>query len=564
MRKSASRLWTVWVVTSLVTGILFAGRVQAGLIILVDPSITIDKVRDLTIDKGNLVVELATGAKKVILLPPGALENIAKWAADPVSGPMILSMDGSFVSSGKNYTPSGVTRELGEAMLYYDVFAHELALGFLPEKQQTHPLVVRRGATHLPEAQYKSLINKTNKSETALWYQRLTEHYEYPVVFPIGEFTLRAMKSDDDYPIRLEVESWLTFYPQLWYRAIFVPSAWDNMAAMLPYRPLQGDMEEHWEEYRKAFPPMDELSAVVETYALLKAVHRGDDKLWKAFRERLLPNGEAIETPEVQYTETRLRDSGWRSEKDALVGWVTLCRDSIQDQIETTQQANIALSLMGTFDWAKLEPQVAETWRNGIAKLAKTNPHLEAKLILAGCVRTDPAGDEMANSVEHFQKAAQQGPELFRLRVQGLHRLDALAPKMGDRAKAVLQAERRAVLSDYHKQVTDALSRADQDLNVWENLIQDVYSTNLIDDAKRTLSEQEFLEFMRDLASVHYHRAMAPQVGREITLIHAHFRFLRYITDVVGEKNPTDDLLGQIRIWRAELAAKMGLKEEKE
>lgn len=57
---------------------------------------------------------------------------------------------------------------------------------------------------------------------------------------------------------------------------------------------------------------------------------------------------------------------------------------------------------------------------------------------------------------------------------------------------------------------------------------------------------------------------MAPQVGREVTLIHAHCRFLRYVADVVEGQNPGDDLLGQIRTWRGELAAKMGLKERKE
>lgn len=391
-------------------------------------------------------------------------------------------MDGSFVSSGKNYTPAGVSRELGGALFYYDVFAHQLALGGVPQTLRSHPLVVRQGESALPSAQFKLLVDRANTSERALWFRRLAQRYEYPVIHPIGEFSLRATDSGGEYPVKIEVSSWLTFYPRLWYSPISVPAAWGNTAAMIPYGPLQKDMEERWSDYRKAFRQMDELTSIFEAYTVLKLAKRDNAKLWNAFRVRYVTGV----LPKVEFEGAELQDTGWRGDRDTLLARVGLCRSAIGTKIETTHQANLALSLMWTYKWSKIEPEAEAGWKKEIAELAKRNPNLEAKLVLAGCLRADPAGDEVAESIERFLKIVRQSPDLFRLRVQGIHRLARLGPKLSGRAEAMLRAERRAVLADFHNQVAGAVSRHDTDLFVWENLIQDVYSTDLIEDAKAT------------------------------------------------------------------------------
>src|SRR5206468_1954920 len=72
-----------------------------------------------------------------------------------------------------------------------------------------------------------------------------------------------------------------------WYRPTVVPSEWDRTAATLPYDPLLRDIRDNWPEYRRAFRPMNELSGVVEAFALLRAVNRQNQAVWARFRDRL-------------------------------------------------------------------------------------------------------------------------------------------------------------------------------------------------------------------------------------------------------------------------------------
>src|SRR5262249_40623883 len=69
---------------------------KGGLVIEVDPAIQIRAVSDLAIDRGNLVIKLEAGHRRIIQLPPGALELIAAWAASEADGPMIFSIDQAF------------------------------------------------------------------------------------------------------------------------------------------------------------------------------------------------------------------------------------------------------------------------------------------------------------------------------------------------------------------------------------------------------------------------------------------------------------------------------------
>src|SRR5262249_56722301 len=101
------------------------------------------------------------------------------------------------------------------------------------------------------------------------------------------------------------------------------------------------------------------------------------------------------------------------------------------------------------------------------------------------------------------------GRDVFRLRVQGLHRLTTAGemnrrrieaierytewPSLhawagrartdNDEALALVTRERGAVLAEFRRQVSEASARADAsapNLFVWENLSQNVYSVDLV------------------------------------------------------------------------------------
>src|SRR5690242_4685374 len=110
---------------------LAAGWSEAGLIIEVSPDIDAASIRDLAIDRGNLIVRYGRG-ESTIKLPSGAIERIANWVRRDVLGPVVVSGDEGFVPGlGGRYFPPQLDQDLGLALLDYDLYAVMVASGTL-------------------------------------------------------------------------------------------------------------------------------------------------------------------------------------------------------------------------------------------------------------------------------------------------------------------------------------------------------------------------------------------------------------------------------------------------
>jgi len=401
---------------------------ESGLIIEVDPSIDIRTVSDLAIRRGNLIIRYSEGtSNSEIHLAPGVLERISLWAGSEARGPMVVSYDNVFVRGGAGlYYPPYIQKDLGGAFADYDAFAANLAVGFLPENGiASHPLVKRMGEAALPHRQYASLMDVDNKATSAVWYRHLAAQYILPPGCPeagstlavIGEHTIRAVPAREGLPVRLEVISHRWMVPNKWYRGVNVPSEWDRWIAALPFDPLRKDIEEHWDEYRAAFKPLDELSSIVESYAILAAVRRQNESLWIRFRDRLMQGADDLEVPPMSATPegVRLEPPPLPSEDD----WLQLAVKTALPNIETTAQANLVLAFMAK---GKLRKQSWPRYRPRIEALAENDLILRARLALVDALEADPK-EEVLLHTRRFFEMTRGKPDLYRLRVQGLHKL---------------------------------------------------------------------------------------------------------------------------------------------
>jgi hypothetical protein len=583
-----------WFVVSVLAFLACAGRADAGLVIEVDPKIDGKRVESLAIDRGYLVVRYSGDGdteRRVLQLPPGALPWIAYWAAGKSDGPLVISVDSSFENFGQTYVPpylrefpkaGSLPNPLGQALIEYDVYAHSITHGGLPLNTRTHPLIARLGNdSGMPHRQHDRLMDRDNLKEEAVTYRRLTERYTLPPgEGAVGELVIRVKPTRDGYPLRLEVEPLLTVLTHAWYRPIVVPSEWDRAVALLPYATLHRDMQEHWADYRKAFRPMEEVSSVAEAFAVLRAVNRQNPQVWAVFHDRLtqgLTDREFKQNGLPRFYASRgleLVPPLWSLDRwnDAMVA-------SVGDRIDTTAKADMALALLVERPFlVKAENQ--NRWQDQLKARAKEDARLEAKLALYEALRADPGTDDLVTSAARFFELTKARRELFRLRVQGLKRLDnyldTIDSKIGDlkqdyswpslqkwadaaNARVIkfddlIVDERKAVVSAFRSQVAAAVARsgAKPDLALWEELSQNVYSVDL-----HSLLGGNSLDAdtIRLLARIHYHRGMSPQVGKEFDYMHANFRYLGYL----AARAPNQQLAKEVRLYQAELARCMNL-----
>jgi hypothetical protein len=607
-----------WAAAALILVALW-GVAEGGLVIEVDQSISGRAVSDLAIRRGHMVVKSGPGAaRSEIALPAGALERIAVWAKRDVRGPMIISIDSVFLrdmggdAATKAYHPPGMDPMLGDAFTWYDNYADLVARGALPKAPGVvHPLIQRAGdRSALPQGRYLALMDRSNRSNQAIWFRRLASRYTEPPAF-VGQLTLRAhpATSAEGLPVRLEIEShgWMT--TRRWYRGIDVPSEEDRAAAALPYLAIREDIETHWDEYRQTFPTLNELSSTIEAYAILDAVYRDNPQVWDRFIDRMTQGVEEAEAPRLAF------DSGsYIRELDfppvpSRDDWVKLCIEHLGERIETTAEAELALALLAAplVDnvrpgpgvrppaWRSLLRDREETWRREVARLAEKDRWLNVRFQLVEALRADPQEPGALEAAHRFFESAKGLPDGFRLRVQGLHLLrrheEAIRGSLvqlerysdvalespwaslkqwtrqgmtrTQEALASLDKERNVILADFRREVADHLARVvedDPDLFVWEQLSQNIYSVGLMG-----LAEEEYgrgdipADLIRLVAEVHYHRARAAQPGMELANRHAHYRFLQYLLDRCPKDE--DNLRNTIRTYRVKLAEAMQIKE---
>lgn len=543
-------------------------RAEAGLIIDVDLKINGRRVHGLEIQGNNLVV-IYSSSRKIIELPENALELVTLWASQNTKGPFIFSIDAALVTGGNDYFPGSVDRRLGYALLGYDSYAHTIAIGGLPTNTDViHPLVVKTGDdSALPHLQHLTLLDSTNLTAKALWYKHMTARHILPPN-PVGELTILAMANKRGFPVRLQIKShrWLT--PSKWYRGTDVPSAWDRWAFGLPFQLLKGDMEERWQVYRDTFKPLDELSSIVEAYAILDAVERQNGELWNRFIKKLPVNnkGQLIVGSIIRSSEPFSWPVYMKTKP-----WIKLSIQSVGEKVETSAEANLALSLILE---GVVNQNTTTQWLVGIRNMAMQNPRIRAKFLLAMALTFSYEPETAIPYVEQFFEVTRISMDFFRLRVQGFQLLreteisNGVASTYSDKPysngpssfSSFFDKERTAILEDFKLEASEHCTNNDlkkSDFVIWEDLSQNIFSVNLL-----RLAEEEYGEFLEPefsnlVACILYNRGVSFQVGLELAYRHANFRFLKYLAD---RRRQDSELLQKIHTYRSRLADLMGLE----
>lgn len=549
-------------------------KLSAGLIIDIDKNIDVSKISNIITRGDELIIEYP-GGTRVLKLPNNALDPVILWAKKACVGPFVFSVDGALVPGAPDYMAPCLPPNLGEAMLHYDVYAHSLAQGQMPDDTLLHPLVkLHKNTLLMPYQQYKLLMNINNNSPEALWFRRLASRYpSYPGC--IGEFTIHATASKKGFPVGIKARSYRWIRPHLWYRAsgVSVPNEQDHLALSLPYNGLDQHIESNFDDYRRAFQPLDELASIVEAYAVLGKVATTNPQLWNKLilaRYKSIDLNENSE-PIAASSYPDLGSMRFYSKPT----WVNLSTQWIGDRIETSAEADLALSLLwneSAYSWSDPNP----LWLAGIRQIANNDTDIRCKLILFNA-KTNK--EDLGKNIATFFNYASRGMKNFRLRVMGyklfLKQIDRLnyddeekkeengttgvaGQKTETNYKKILAIEKQNILNDFIAEV-DKLKKASKDntnLIVWEDLSQSVYSVGLLD-----LLNSEYdaidAEFSKRLAYVHYRRGIIDQKGLTLAYRHAHFRFLKYLYDL---SEYDEELENDISKYRTELAQKMGLK----
>ncbi len=550
---------------------------QAGLILEIDSRIDLAGVKKLVAQDDDLAVETRRGTA-TIALPRNALPLIAQWATQYAGGPLVYSVELAGVSSLSNtYFSPNTPPGLVDAMFAYDVYHSVFSCGVLPEPEELHPLVGQHSDHRaFPPARRVSLLDPENGSPQAIWYRRLAQRYAHEPTCYAGQLTLSVRPSESGLPVRLDVKSHRYVVVQSWNRRIESLSEADRTAAELPYEPLKQHVESRWEDYRGAFPPFEEVSAIAEALAILYHAYTGHTALWEGFVETLFDRRSylkpqtvsASRSPMLRYEPTAESRTGI----DPGRAWTEIGRQTLSKGLRSTAHAELAMAWYAENRLDGAEPivlQIEEWVEEHVAQLPTW--------YLAQAVGSTDLDDALVDLFEGFFEVIRE-QDFVRGRLDGLRLFEELVAQVGfswddtaqnevpvaERLWGRIAEEREWALRDFSQQA-EAFCRAteydgtDLDLTLWERLTRDVYLTQLMDLAS---SEGELdPEIARLVACIHHRRALAPHVGRDVFYRHAHFRFLGYL----AERRPDDHELAElVHGYQADIAERLGMGAWKE
>ena len=292
---------------------------------------------------------------------------------------------------------------------------------------------------------------------------------------------------------------------------------------------------------------MDELSSIVEALAILSTVYKQNEDLWSRFRDDVFSASEAVEMWSVRVAEAPQLES----HSFAAEPWLRVAELTIGDQVETSAEAELALSLMRL----GVGPEDMADWMAGIEQVAGKNARVQAKLDLLLALASRSSSQALGFAEDFFDRAREMN-DGFRLRVTGALHLGPRAAVSAEFA-TLLAAERASLLEDFLVKVRAATQGDDFDLLTWEDLSQDVYSTGLLplfEEANGQLPER----LLAALAEIHYRRGLAKQVGLELAYGHANFRYLGFWA---GREEIGSQLRELFRRKQTAVAERFGLRE---
>ena len=527
------KYWKNWGFHFLLFGIfsLTGSYVTAGLVLRFDPSIRAQNIKNIKRTDNSLIVTYREG-KKEIKIPSYLINDVLLWAIEDTSNLIVISVDAVFAGGAPTYVSPSVPYSLHGALVGYDVSAHSIAVN--GGSTDTSPLVSRFGKSAMPYERRMDLLDPSNNSFEAKWYRRLTVKYINPPG-AVGSLTIIARASKKGFPVYLQVESQLNLNTSVWYRDSEVPSLWDWWAMSLPYQPLKHDMESRWESYRKAYPRMEEISSIVEAYAIIGALKRDKPHLLKNIDHResnfFSPFSFSNRYSRSDSQNLLILDKQIDKPQAILrMSWRSWSKRSIGQEVETSAEAHLALCLMKAGDVGSEEEEV---WIQGIEKISHKNSYLKAKWLLYQAL-TSTDKDLFDKYSSQFLDLVKSDMRYYRLRVDG-YRLLRSSGWISDQFKAKWKKEGNDLISDFVTQVREIQNQPSPyltDIWFWDNLSQHVFSTNLEQIFHKTSPEDypDRFEFIEMIAYLHYKTGSADLVGDEVNYRHAHYRFLGYLS----------------------------------
>lgn len=515
--------------------------VYAGLVIEIESGIDLSGIENIRFEDNVITIKYNKNQQYTIVLPQGALYHIAEWANRDCTGPYIYSIDGALVNPANNYTPPCIPESLHKVFFYFDVFANELCGGATPENSSIHPLVARLGVDALPQNQISNFLS-SNSSEGIAYRLLATRYTSYTL--GVGQITIKAVPASQGFPINLKADMARAFFPDVWYKHRTAINPENLSVLSLPFAPLRNDIRQNWPEYRKAFAPFNQLSALVEAYALFSGLKLQKPKLWDQIKKEIYKN--YLYDKEVDYENGDLEnDFGYNEEYE----WQNLCIEFIGPKVENRIEADLALSLL--YDGSVSDYN--EKWLLQIENIAQNVPEIKAKLLLFEIMQNHESNIK-SNAISFF-KCVENDPELFRLAVFG-----CLKYKKDEIHSLIDSIEDRLIdifIQNVHKARNKQMDYR-EDYSTWQSLSQDVYSTGFFNIAQsKSISKQ--LKILEDVAYIHYRCGKAYNKSDDFGFIHARFRHLKYISDMVAYLPDGKMVKSRIFQYRKELAQLMGL-----
>lgn len=543
---------------------------EAGLIIEVDTDVDTSGLVSVSAVGDDLELQSEDGAH-TIRLPANALPLVALWASHYAGDPMVISHEIAAVSSGDaTYFSPAIPLQLRDALLHYDGEHTDVACAAVPADATVHPLFARtQDASLFPAEEHVRLLTADEPSAEAFWYRQLTARYVDPPVCSGGEVTIRAVPAEGALPVRLEVRSHAYVQTQLWYRKIQTMHEPERARAGLPHRQLKRDVEQRWDAYRRAFPPLDEVSSIIEALAVLQALRRQRPELWSTFCRQVVGPSEELWTDDIQPSRVfRGGDADYRDENVAAVDravWDELVWDAlVADTAATPEKLDLAIALAMADDPARQDLQPL------LAAAAHSTPPVRARWELAQATwALDGATPDIAAARRHadafFTLVADAGD--WRLHADGLGILAGQASYVSvlDDPPRRLRSFQRLLRREQARARTSFVSRARRAcalspeaaaaaVETWEQLSRDALATGLFSLLSEGGPPDSELAGLR--ACIHHRRGLATHVGKDVFFRHAHFRFLKYL----AEQLPFEPALAAtIHDYRSDLAIRLGL-----
>jgi hypothetical protein len=518
----------------------------------------------------TLLVRYRNGTR-LIRLPPGSLPLIARYEASHTNSQFIISADnylfgaspeGPFRAVGASFSKSapaarqlvvqyahdmGIEEEFALALLRYDAYASSIVCDDVDTAELGgHPLV---GDKH-PDRVLVALLREPQQEKV---FRQLFRAYSTPPMC-VGEMLLSYRQVGSAPPqIFAHARRWFMGYR--WDQEMTILDETQSLSADLPYKALAADLESRWNDYRKAFGGLDELSAIAECLGVLRILRTQNTDIYRRLQREI----------------SHIHETGWHGPKVGMVPqvrkimiedeWHTQVIEKIGQVVENEVDADSALSLR-MYKWQAVlmgnsvdtQIEYPQGWNSGFEYFKKHgSPLIRAKITLASALEAEPM-ESLAEFRKFFAAVEQQVPSSIGLWLQSLRWLDvycnSVHVQQTEGHQKLLREQRGRALSVVNARISQILSGKAGQASA-ARFLEISFGTRLFDletiewgsrDDNNNLNSQPLVEFVEMIAKIHQLSIQESLTRRPgLLVLLAHHRYLGYLADKVPRAKPAVD-----------------------